>query len=170
MAGRRPKTSAERMLAGGGGHRPLPNDPKPTLGWPDSPPKLSALERCEWKRLGGLLESEKRLSVSDGPLLEAAVRAYSMHVTLLTMIRVQKIPPRFEKVTVDGAGVEHVEWKREPTYEMAKGWLETYRHCLNDLTLSPGTRARARMPHAEPEKPNALQQLQQRAAQIRRVK
>jgi len=169
MAGRRPKTSAERLLGGGGGHRPLPNDPKPEPGWPPMPAEFSPLEVCEWRRLGGLLEAEKRLSYSDGPMLEAAVRAYAMHVTLLAYIRAEKIAPRQEKVTVDGSGQEHSEWKKEPTHDLARAWQETYRHFINDLTLSPGTRARARVTHADAEKPSALQQLQQQAAQLRRV-
>lgn len=154
MAGRRPKSSAERELAGGGGHRPLPNDPKPEAGWPDLPPGMSAGARKHFRRLAERLEHERRLTKSDGPGLEGAARLYDI------AIHATKRARRAEREGL-------YDLAREARVEERLAW-DSYRKWLNDLTLTPGTRARARVSADPGDKPNKLASLQARAAALRR--
>jgi phage terminase small subunit len=129
MAGRRPKPAALRLLQGNPGHRPIPEDePKQVEGWPDKP-KLGKVAGDEWERLARLLEGELRLGRSDGPHLTGAATAYESALEYQKRARQRGLP--------------HDEWRRFKTGERIQ-W-DTYRKFLNDLCLSQGTRARAKV-------------------------
>ena len=57
-------------------HRAKPQAEAPK-GAPPKPQSLSPDAAAEWDRLAGILDSENRLTLSDGPWLDAAARAYS---------------------------------------------------------------------------------------------
>jgi len=130
MAGRRPISRALKIVRGNPGGRPIPDDePEPVPGWPDKPPTLGKVASAEWDRLAALLDGELRLGRADGPHLTGAATAYE---TALDYQRRAK-----------ARGLPHDEWRRFKTGERVQ-W-DTYRKFLNDLCLSQGTRARAKV-------------------------
>lgn len=130
MAGRRPKPAALRILQGNRGHRPIPDDePVAVPGAPDQPAGLSKAAAEEWHRLVDELEGEQRLGKADRGTILVASRAYA---TALEFERRSK-----------QRGLPHDEWRKFKTGERIQ-W-DTYRKALNDLCLSQGTRARAKV-------------------------
>src|SRR5436190_17274553 len=130
MAGRRPKSAALKLVTGNPGKRAVPDDePVAIPGWPDKPPRLGKDASAEWDRLANLLDGELRLSPADGPHLLGAAIAYE------TALEFQKKSKQ--------RGLPHDEWRRFKTGERIQ-W-DTYRKFLNDLCLSQGTRARAKV-------------------------
>lgn len=130
MAGRRPKSAALKLVTGNPGKRPIATDePIAVAGWPDKPPKLGKIAAAEWDRLAKLLDGEQRLGRADGPHLTGAATAYE------TALEFQKRAKQ--------RGLPHDEWRRFKTGERIQ-W-DTYRKFLNDLCLSQGTRARAKV-------------------------
>jgi P27 family predicted phage terminase small subunit len=82
LNGRKRKPTALRLVDGNRGKRPLPKaEPKPKRGAPPIPPhvKSDPVAAEEWKRLAALTGAPSIgvLTVSDGPILEATVLAYS---------------------------------------------------------------------------------------------
>lgn len=130
MAGRRPKSAALKLVTGNPGKRPVPNDePVAIPGWPDKPPGLGKDGDKEWTRLAELLEGELRLSPADGPHLLGASKAFQSAIDYEKKARQRGLP--------------HDEWRRFKTGERIQ-W-DTYRKFVNDLCISQGTRARAKV-------------------------
>lgn len=82
LNGRRRKPTALKLVDGNRGKRPLPKaEPKPQRGVPAIPShvKTNAIAAEEWKRLIALAGAPNVgvLTISDGPILEATVLAYS---------------------------------------------------------------------------------------------
>lgn len=178
MAGRRPKSRAQREASGGGGHRPMPNDPKPDTGWPEMPLGLSVVARKQWRRLGEILEAEKRLTKSDGPSLEGAARLYDSWMVCERRARLfDRLAARYLSATRSGVAVpvetvldefelrppdatstraerdamaiaSDLVAKASAARQEARMFSDAYRKWLNDSTITPGTRARAQMPEA----------------------
>jgi len=135
MAGRRPKSRLLKLVTGNPGKRPLRADePQAIEGWPEKPP-LGAVAGAEWDRLAKLLESEQRLTTSDGAFLAGAARAYE------NALEIQKRQA--------GAREHIATWLRLKAAERM-AW-EHYRKFLNDLCLSQGTRARAKTTGGKPK-------------------
>jgi phage terminase small subunit len=117
-----------KLVTGNPGGRPLRDDePEAVSGWPDKP-KLGKVASAEWDRLALLLESEQRLTTSDGPMLIGAATAHEAALA-------------FQKRATQ-RGLPHDEWRKFKTGERMQ-W-DQYRKFCNDLCLSPGTRARAK--------------------------
>ena len=75
MAGRRPKPTALKELAGNPGKRPLNRrEPKPPTSLPPCPRHLTGEARREWRRMGGELARMGVVTVVD----RAALAAYCM--------------------------------------------------------------------------------------------
>ena len=130
MAGRRPKSAALKLVTGNPGGRPVPvNEPVLVPGSPERPAGLGKAGDAEWARLVGLLAAEHRLSEADGPHLWAASKALATALDYERKARAR--------------GLDHGEWRRFKTGERQQ-W-ETYRKAINDLCLSQGTRARAKV-------------------------
>lgn len=129
MPGRRPKPKALKLVTGNPGGRPLREDePEAIPGWPDKPPKLPKAANEEWDRLAGLLESEQRLTKSDGPMLTGAAVAYDAALEIRKRLKGRGVPADLFLRLKTG---ERMQW-------------DQYRKFCNDLCLSPGTRARAK--------------------------
>ncbi len=128
MAGRRRKSKTLRLIGGNAGKRPIPeNEPEPTAGRPTRPAFLGKDGKSEWECLAQLLEDERRLTLSDGPMLSGAATAYESALTIRKKLKGRGMPPEL--------------WLRTKTAERMQ-W-ETYRKFCNDLCLSAGTRAKA---------------------------
>lgn len=130
MAGRRPKSAALKLVTGNPGRRPVSDDePVAIPGWPAKPPGLAKDASLEWDRLATLLDGELRLSPADGPHLMVAVMAYQKALAFQRKGKQRGLP--------------HDEWRRFATGERIQ-W-DSYRKAVNDLCLSQGTRARAKI-------------------------
>ena len=118
MAGRRPKSRVLKLLHGNPGKRKLRDDePEAVSGRPNKPTNLlTKVGSAKWDELASLLESEHRLTISDGPMLDGAALAWQSMVAAIK-----------GKCARD-----------------ARMQLEHYRKFCNDLCLSQGTRARAK--------------------------
>ena len=128
MAGRRPKSKSLRLVGGNAGKRPIPeNEPEPIAARPTRPAFLGKEGRAEWDRLAQLLEDERRLTLSDAPMLQGAASAYESALTIRKKLKGRGMPPEL--------------WLRTKTAERIQ-W-DTYRKFCNDLCLSAGTRAKA---------------------------
>jgi P27 family predicted phage terminase small subunit len=78
MAGRKPKPTALKELAGNPGKRPLnQREPKPKTTLPPCPRHLSAEARKEWRRMGGELARMGVVTVVDRAALAAYCVAYA---------------------------------------------------------------------------------------------
>lgn len=130
MGGRRPKPAALKLVTGNPGKRPISEDePKGVRGAPQVPAGLSKGAVDEWHRLVEELEGEQRLSLADRGTLEIAARAHASALDFERRARQRGLP--------------HDEWRKFKTGERIQ-W-DTYRKALNDLCLSQGTRARAKV-------------------------
>ncbi len=64
MAGRRPKPTCDKKLAGNPGKRPLnEQEPEAVAGLPECPAHLSPEAKAEWGRLGAQLVREQRMAL-----------------------------------------------------------------------------------------------------------
>ena len=169
MGGRRPKTSAERMAAGGGGHRPLPNDPTVKPGWPDLPAGLGAIGKREFRRLAGLMEEQARLTRSDGPALEGAARRYERWMIAHKRLR-RAESARARKAAEQDAAILKIWLENLDGLETKERLAaDSYRKWLIENCITAGTRARARVANdPNSDKPNTLSDLQKKAAFLRR--
>ena len=126
--GRNRKPAAAHILAGTfrkdrHGDR---DEPEAVVGKPHRPP-MPATARREWTRLAQLLESEQRLTLSDGPMLTGAALAYDAAMVIRLKLRQRNLP----------ADV----WLRLKTGERMS-WVE-YRKFCSEMCLSASSRARA---------------------------
>ena len=127
--GRRPQSVALKLLRGNPGQHKLRTDePVAVLGTPDKPADLGPHASAEWDRLVRLLDGEHRLSVSDAPHILTASKAYAS--------------ARAFEAQADAAEDSH-DWRHFKTGERI-AW-DAYRKTVNDLCLSQGTRARAKV-------------------------
>mgnify|MGYP000913998384 FL=1 len=78
MAGRKPKPTALKELAGNPGKRPLnEREPKPTAKLPTAPKHLTSAARAEWRRMGKELLALGVLTSVDRAALAAYCVAYA---------------------------------------------------------------------------------------------
>ncbi len=128
MAGRRRKSKALKLVTGNPGKRAIPDDePEPVPGRPAKPAFLGQVGRAEWAELAAILDDERRLTLSDGPMLKGAATAYEAALGIRKKLQGRGMPPDL--------------WLRTKTAERIQ-W-ETYRKFCNDLCISAGTRAKA---------------------------
>ena len=130
MAGRRPLPRALKLVTGNPGKRRIPDDePEPELGRPAEPTGLTKIGVSKWRDLAALLESEQRLTLSDGPTLEGAAAAYEAAIE-----------------AAKDARRRGLSWKeRRQARKDARMQWDQYRKFVNDMCLSAGTRARAKV-------------------------
>jgi phage terminase small subunit len=102
-------------------------EPDRPAGWPQKPKFLSGAASVEWDELAKQLDAEGRISSSDGPMLKGAAVAYG------NAIDCEKRGKR--------RGISDDDWLR--AQRAARIQWEAYRHFVNDMCLSAGTRGRA---------------------------
>jgi hypothetical protein len=119
-----------KFVTGNPGGRPIPQDEPVAI--PGSPNKAAGLSKdaaAEWDRLVASLDSEQRLTPTDRSHVLVAAKAYGSAL-------------EFERKAKQ-RGLPHDEWRRFKTGERIQ-W-DSYRKAVNDLCLSQGTRARAKV-------------------------
>lgn len=78
MAGRRPKPTSLKLVAGNPGKRAIPNlEPKPMAGPPVMPRHLTPSGKAVWKKVAGILSIMNVLTTADGLALERLCDCYA---------------------------------------------------------------------------------------------
>lgn len=145
--GRRQKPDALRVLQGSKRRPTHHRQPQPAPGRPIKPSYLSEASSAIWDELAAILESEHRLSLSDGLWLTKAADAWADYQRL--RIESAQTPLTQKKVTVDGAGQEHTETKMEPVHQQLRLARTQFTDLLKEAGLTPTSRARVVMPERQ---------------------
>lgn len=145
-AGRPPKPTHLKVLAGNPGKRPLnKNEPKPKPIAPKCPSWLDKEAKREWKRVAPELERLGLLTVVDGATLAAYCQSWSMYVAAQ-----QKINEYFKehgKLTysyINKAGAENEI--PIPEIAIAEKALKQVKAFCTEFGLTPSSRGRMTLP------------------------
>jgi len=124
---------------------PRPPMAEAPLGRPQAPAGLTGEARAEWDRMADRLEQLGILSRVDDAVLIAWCELHAAAVRLQAAADALGSPV-FERVTVDGAGVEHREPKVHPVFTQLRQVLMAKRQFLVELGLTPASRNRVARP------------------------
>jgi P27 family predicted phage terminase small subunit len=139
--------------------------PEPPSGAPEAPGTLTGEAAAEWGRMVARLTASRTLSTVDGALLFNWCQLWA------TCCRLQADADAltstwYEKVSVDGAGVEHQEPRLHPVFGALKQYRLALRVMLVEFGLTPLSRNRvkasgaAAAPTVDPKKARYLNGLQ----------
>ena len=145
-------------------------NPATPMGDPEPPDALGKEARAEWVRMLERMRMMKILSPIDAKSLSEFCQVHALAVRLQKTV--DDLPDlTFFKVSVDGAGVEHVEPKIHPAVAKLLSARLAVNKLLKDFGLTPDSRGRVRIPTGdEGKEENALERLHRKAAAIRRVR
>lgn len=142
MAGRKPKPTEQKKLAGNPGKRAL-NQAEPRLPEfdkpPSPPPYLSVPAKKEWKRVAPLLLTARVLTQGDITALEAYCIQYGV------MVEAQKDIKKRGMMIKQGKGMMLVN----PMFEVQQKVLTQMRQFMVEFGLTPSSRSRIHVPPAE---------------------
>jgi len=142
MAGRKPKPTAQKKLAGNPGKRAL-NQDEPRLPEfdkaPAPPPYLSVPAKKEWKRVAPLLLAARVLTSGDITALEAYCIQYGV------MVEAQKDIKKRGMMIKQTKGMMLVN----PMFEVQQKVLTQMRQFMVEFGLTPSSRSRIHVPPAE---------------------
>ena len=125
-------------------------NPDPPLGAPPAPKGLKKVAATEWRRMIKDLRLSKTLAVTDGAILYDYVQLHALAERL--QVTVDELPSlTFFKVSVDGAGTEHLEPKVHPAVGQLRQARMAKKALLVEFGQTPASRGRVKMP----EKPAA---------------
>lgn len=152
--GHNAKTQEQHRLEGTGrkdrhtGYR----NPEPATGMPAKPDRLTGEAAAEWDRMVGRLEQCKTLAVVDDAILVEYCELHAL--THRLQGEIDELPALFfEKTSVDGAGVEHVEPKVHPGVGQLRQARMAKRTLLVEFGLTPASRGRVKIPE-QPGEPD----------------
>ena len=143
MRGRKPKSTALKLIEGNPGHRPLNHrEPKPYLCIPSCPAHLSPTAKAEWKRLAHQLHDLGILTALDRSALAAYCQAYGRWTeaekNLKTTPALLRTPAGYVQPN--------------PWLAIANKNLELMHKFMAELGLSPSSRSRvSAMPSLAPK-------------------
>lgn len=161
MAGRKPKPTAQKKLAGNPGKRAL-NKEEPRLPEFDKPPSppcyLSPPAKKEWKRVAPLLHTARVLTSGDITALEAYCIQYGVMVETQKEIKKYGLMIR----TTPSTGTEDPNKKGRkkkntgpvilslnPMFEVQQKVLTQMRQFMVEFGLTPSSRSRIHVPAAD---------------------
>jgi len=131
MAGRRPKPTHLKVVAGNPGKRPLPeNEPQPAKGIPKCPSYMPATAKHAWREVCQLLSDMGVLTLADKMALELLVGAYAEY---------RKAAQHVYKHGFDSAG--RVGGRNAAACQLSDAW-KRIRAMLIEFGLTPAARSR----------------------------
>ena len=140
----RPKPTKLKVLDGNPGRRELPKDePKPRPSAPACAKDIDKEARKVWKRMAPMLERLGLLTEADGDMFAILCQIRSRLVAINGELD-QKSDESLLiqlKVTIDGSGQEHTEYKPSPWVVMEKQYMLLFRSYATEFGLSPRGRA-----------------------------
>jgi P27 family predicted phage terminase small subunit len=161
MAGRRPKPTVLKELAGNPGHRPLnDSEPKPQLVAPEMPKGMARAARREWSRIVPALLQLGVLSNIDGKALAAYCDAYSMWEEARKDLHknglVQDTPvldKESKPVFIDGGDYQGEDGtrmvlmvrKKNPAFEIYNSSAKLMKSFLIEFGLTPASRSKLKI-------------------------
>jgi P27 family predicted phage terminase small subunit len=110
-------------------------------GTPEAPAGLSLTAREEWQRVSAALQAQGTLATVDGIALTNHVHLHALVARLETEVAALA-SLTVERVTVDGAGVEHREAKAHPLVSHLRAGRQALRQSLQEFGLTPASRTR----------------------------
>lgn len=143
MAGRRPKPTQLKILAGNPGGRPLnKNEPQPEKGLPQPPEWLKVFPIAieTWDSEGGILEDIRVMTKADWGVLAMRCYVYSQLVELALDVKQEGRTMNHQKV--DMLGNEFYESKHNPKVKQIDTLLKEYRTYGSLLGLDPSARSK----------------------------
>ena len=118
--------------------------PEPPSGVPIPPDDLKGEGLEEWHRMVARLSACRTLTLADDAGLVNYCRLHADASRLQDAL--DALPePFFEKVSVDGAGVEHIEPKVHPGFAQLRSYRQALRMFLQEFGLTPVARSRVRV-------------------------
>lgn len=152
--GRKPKPTKLKVLQGNPGKRPLnENELNIEPSVPECPKHLDKDAKKEWKRVIKILEPLNMLTRIDYAMLGAYCQLYSDWVKVEKEKQQPEFKPLMLKVTVDGAGNEHVTATENPLLKSQRAILKEIRVFCSLFGMSPSDRARLQVPTSKPKNP-----------------
>ena len=118
--------------------------PEPPSGAPTPPDDLTGEALIEWHRMVARLEACRTLTIADDAALYNYCRLHADACRLQNALD-SLDEPFFEKVSVDGAGVEHFEPKVHPGFAQLRSYRQALRMYLQEFGLTPVARSRVRV-------------------------
>lgn len=144
MAGRRPKPTALKELAGNPGHRPLnQREPKPRARRPKMPAHLSPAAQVEWKRITRELRAMNLLSSADADAVAMYADTYDRWVQASEALR----QGGMVALTENGFPVQ------SPYIGIVNQCLRTMQRLLIEFGMTPASRSRIQAPEAASDDP-----------------
>jgi P27 family predicted phage terminase small subunit len=148
------------------GDRHVVDAPEPPGGVPVPPGVLSGEAAAEWHRMIDRLTASRTLSTVDGALLWNYVQLWAACCRLQADADALE-RTWYEKVSVDGAGVEHREPRVHPVFAQLKQYRLALRVLLVEFGLTPLSRNRVKVsadapPTVDPKKERYLSALAQK--------
>jgi P27 family predicted phage terminase small subunit len=140
--------------------------PEPPTGTPEAPGALSGEVKAEWDRMVVRLTASRTLSTVDGALLWNYCQLWAdcgrLQADADALGRTW-----YDKVSVDGAGVEHREPRVHPVFGALKQYRLAVRVMLVEFGLTPLSRNRVKassepVPTMDPKKARYLSGLTQK--------
>ena len=145
MAGRNPKPTAAKVLAGESRPSRLnENEPKPEAGIPDCPPGMSELSKAYWDYYAPILDRMRILTEADMSILEAFCKICAEAITFEKVL--EKEGWYTDILKMDSLGNEIREKKVHPLAVRLEKRRDDIRHYTNLLGLNPSARARFSVP------------------------
>lgn len=138
-AGRKPKPTAMKELAGNPGKRPLnQREPKPRVVIPPCPKWLQGEARAEYKRTARMLVNLRVMTEADRVALAAYAHQYAKWLEAERMVQEQGA------VLISDKGGAYIN----PWQNIANGALKTMRSLMAEFGMTPASRTRI---SAEPD-------------------
>ena len=128
---------------------------EPPLGHPPKPAGLTGEAAEEWGRMLARLVSSQTLSAVDDGVLARYCKLHARAERLEAALADE--PPFFDKVSVDGAGQEHVERKVHPGFAQCRQYDLALRVYLVEFGLTPASRGRVTLPRDGPPTKSKLE-------------
>ena len=147
-------TAAHRLTKTFRSDRHHDASPEPPVGTPDPPTDLTDEALNEWQRMVARLTMSRTLTLADDAALVNYCRLHADATRLQHAL--DAVEPFYEKVSVDGAGVEHVEPKVHPGFAQLRAYRQALRMFLQEFGLTPVARSRVRV--GDVDEPDALGQ------------
>lgn len=137
MAGRKPKPTKLKLLAGNPGKRPLNDrEPEPERGIPKCPKHITGRSREAWKHLAPLLDRMGVLTQADGTALELVCDAYADYRDAKEVLRVAG--PTYTTTTQQGDTM----YRPRPEVAMRDGAWKRVLDVLRDFGCTPSSRSK----------------------------
>ncbi len=139
MAKRAYKTTRLKVLEGNRSRKKNlgQGEPQPRPVEPQCPADLDAEARRVWNEIAPRLERLGLLTENDGDMLAVLCQIRSRLAAIHGFIRDGNASLVQERVTIDGAGVEHIEIKASPYAVMEKQYYQIFRMYAREFGMSP---------------------------------